>query len=337
MSGFRNISRSNDRTGRIRYFRVALKDRERSACKNRCCGVFISGAVPPLNDPVIEYHARRSCWSRAGYDKRVIFIESGVGRSVAASRSIISIIFNADTVSADDNLAPLCVKVEFFRYPETVAPVITCNIAIPGCTIAPFIHGVGKIGFFIVRRAASDLLIRCENIRAGFIFIPSVEFISGSQAFRDRNLSAVGYAEVHCLIIRTPVKSGVCSGIGMKEYTVLDLTPFRVDRQAAFGHGGEGIGFGAGRIYIPTFENIAFGSGRCVVVCASFVVRREIRAINNIVYLMELSSVRLIKEVAVTVRVYTIHEVDRILITSVVEAYGSVVVKIRASIIVCRI
>ena len=160
----------------IRYFRVALKDIERSACKNRCCGVFICGAVPGLNDPVIEYIACGSGRSRAGYDRRVVFIKSSVGGCVVAFRGIIKY---ADTVCADDNLAPLCVKVEFFRYPETVAPVITCNIAIPGCTIAPFIHGVGKIGFFIVRRSASDLLILSEKLSAGLILIPAIEFVSG--------------------------------------------------------------------------------------------------------------------------------------------------------------
>ena len=317
MSGLDNIGGINElrRICRsIRYFRVALKDIERSACKNRCCGVFICGAAPGLNDPVIEYLALRSCRSRAGYDRRVVFIKSGVGRSVAASRSII---YNADTVSADDNLAPLCVKINLFSYPETI------YIVIGGCAVAPLIHGIGKIGFFIVRRAASDLLILRENIRAGFILIPAEEFISGSQAFRDRNLSAIGNTEVHCLILRTPVKSAVCAGIGMQEDTILDLTPFCVYSYAALRHSCECVRLCTSYIYIPAFENIAFGSGRCVVVCASFVVGREIRSINDVVYLMKLSAARLIKRIVVTISINTVHEVDRKYFTCVVTINGT--------------
>ena len=104
---------------------ICLKDRERSACRNGDCCVFVCCPVPSLEYPVIEILTSRCCRCGSCCDNGVVLIQCRVCGCVAAA---ISIINHADTVSSDSDSTPLGVKVKFLSDPETISAIVSGQV-----------------------------------------------------------------------------------------------------------------------------------------------------------------------------------------------------------------
>ena len=131
-------------------------------------------------------------------------------------------------------------------------------------------------------------------------------------------MTAFANAEGHCLVRSAPIDVTGCTFgiIHMQEHAVLLLAPFRIDRDAAFGHSGKSVRLRAGAVDIPALENIA---GRGVTrIWSVLILRRNISAICNVRLRVNLSHAAFFHRVAITVDVFAVHEVDGVSVTGVV-------------------
>ena len=265
--------------GRIGDLRVALECGEGSTGQDGDFRIHISAAVPGLEHPVIEDLASRRRGGRAGGNGGVVLIEGSIRRRVGAA---IGIIEDTNAVSTYKNRAPLGVKINFLRNPETI------HIFVFRRAVAPLIHGVGKVSFLIICSSAYNLAARCKRSGASRIPIPAIELISCPYTSWYTDRPAMRNTEVHFLVVGAPIQGGIRPGIGMEEDAVLDLTPLCVDRET-FGHGGESKGLAALVIDIPSLKHEPIIGGR-VIIRATFIVGGQVRRIMNTLNFFELST-----------------------------------------------
>ena len=255
--------------------------------------IFWAWAVPVLYHPVIKYFIGRRSRCRACFYSGVIFIKCCIRRCIV---SAICDIDNTNSFWAYGYCAPACIKIIFLSDPETVSGIslVILYVWIPCCSVTKFIHRISHMGSFVIRSCYCAFVQRHsfgKCMGQTFVCIPSEEFVSCTCSGRHTYLSAVGYTEVHILTFRTPVKSRVCSCIGMKEYTVLDLSPFSIYIKTAFRHCCEIICVCTCAVYVPAFKYIPFGSCRHVIVIAISVVWTNVCSVYDIINYMKLSAV----------------------------------------------
>ena len=331
------------------FMSILLKNSVRLSCiDNASCNVLIRSTIPLLHYPVVEDVPGRSSNTCNSCGINIILIEIGICSltGTGACIGVSQIIENTNTGRSVERLAPLSIKVELSGDPETILArscgitivIPTGNIGVGSCTVAPLIHDVCKVRRLVIRCGYGRIVqyerIGFKHVRERLVTIPTNEYVSLTVTCRSTDLSIITDTEVHCLALRTPVKSGVCTGIRMQEYTILDLTPLGIYSYAAFGHGCECIRFFSCRIEAPAFEYI---SGRR---CSRFVIieRRYVSLIGNVIFFMNLGKTWLIKNgVVVTINIRTIQEVYRICLTCVIETDRTTAADIGSAVAECGI
>ena len=275
---------------------------------------------------MIEDLVRRRSGRSTRAHARIVLIQRGVGRSIAAS---VCIVEDADAIGADDDLAPLGIEVEFLGDPET--PVFGIGVIRAITDVTPFIHGIGHMGRLIVRRGDRGFVqdgSGRESLRQSFIGIPAVELKACALARWHGDLPAIGNAEVHRLSVGAPVERGVGPGIRMQEHAVLHEHPLGVHRDAANGHGRELIGMRAIAIDIPSVEDesgriecgiVDILLGGNVVICPVFTIAADIGLIRYAGNLLQFTNGSIsVNGFVVAVHIDAIHEGDRLQIARIV-------------------
>ena len=115
----------------------------------------------------------------------------------------------------------------------------------------------------------------------------------------------------------------------MQEDTVLDLAPLGVDGQTAFRHLIEFSRMCAVVVNVPAFEDIT-GGLRDIIVSPVFIVAGNIRRKSDVIDRVQCTLACLTADrIAVAVHIYTIQEVDRIVVACIVEVDRIVIGRIQ--------
>ena len=315
VAGFNHIAGSNNTALLVRDLGIGLQCRKGPAGNDRSVGVFECAAIPGLQHPVVEDLACGCSGSCAGGDIGVVLVKCSVAGRIG---SVARVIEDADALCADRDRAPLAIEVELLGDPETI------DVRVGRGAVAPPVHGIREVRGLVIGRTAADLRVLSKRARGADISVPAVELIALAHSGGDRNLTTVGNAEVHRLIIGAPIQRGIRARVRVQEYTVLDLTPLGIDREAAVRHRREGIGMRAELVDIPAFKNVSLGCGRLIVIRAGrvavhLVVGLQIRVVRDVVDYMQLAAAGLARDpVPVAVIIRAVHEVQRIDITGIV-------------------